>query len=112
MQVTHRHVRPIAGIERRRVRGSSEPWTPPQSDDPSKLRLGAGCMPFSGASDSMSSEQEEVFGGLAGEPMDRCYHLSYDELPNLDECVLETLANALARAVVSLAHTPVTGEPR
>ena len=59
---------------------------------------------FSGAEGVKSEEQQEAFGGEAGAPFDRCYHLACDDIDNLSERSLDTLSDAAAHATAVLAQ--------
>ncbi|MDP8900869.1 MAG: M20/M25/M40 family metallo-hydrolase [Actinomycetota bacterium] len=58
---------------------------------------------FSGAEGTKTEEQQEAFGGEAGAPFDRCYHLACDDTDNLSEESLDTLSDAAAHATAVLA---------
>ena len=58
---------------------------------------------FSGAEGTKSEEQQEAFGGQAGAPFDRCYHLACDDTDNLSRESLDTLSDAAAHATAVLA---------
>ena len=59
---------------------------------------------FSGAEGTKTEEQQEAFGGEAGAPFDRCYHLACDDMDNLSEEALDTLSDAAAHATAVLAQ--------
>ena len=61
---------------------------------------------FSGASEEKSTEQAELFGGEAGEPMDRCYHLSCDAPDQINDDALDEMSDAAAHVLMLL----LTGE--
>ena len=52
---------------------------------------------FTGATDVLTPEQAELFGGTAGAPPDSCYHLPCDTVDNVD------LERAALHADASLA---------
>jgi Zn-dependent M28 family amino/carboxypeptidase len=64
---------------------------------------------FTGAGEAKSRQDQEAFGGRAGEPADPCYHRRCDDLDNLDLTVLDQMADAAAHAVATFARdtTPV-----
>lgn len=64
---------------------------------------------FTGAGEAKSQQDEDQFGGTAGEPADPCYHQRCDDLGNLDLTVLDQMADAAAHAVATFANdtTPV-----
>jgi Zn-dependent M28 family amino/carboxypeptidase len=57
---------------------------------------------FSGASERKSAEQAELFGGVAGEPMDPCYHLSCDSPGQVNPDALDELSDAAAHVLMLL----------
>jgi len=54
---------------------------------------------FTGAEVIKTPEQASIFGGVAGEQFDQCYHLACDTYDNVSEEVLEQNADAVAAAV-------------
>jgi Zn-dependent M28 family amino/carboxypeptidase len=58
---------------------------------------------FTGAGEVKSEQDEDQFGGRAGEPADPCYHQRCDNLGNLDLTVLDQMADAAAHAVATFA---------
>lgn len=61
---------------------------------------------FTGAGEPKSQQDQEAFGGTAGQPADPCYHQRCDNLGNLDLTVLDQMADAAAHAVASFARDP------
>jgi Zn-dependent M28 family amino/carboxypeptidase len=61
---------------------------------------------FTGAGEPKSQQDQEAFGGTAGQPADPCYHQRCDDLGNLDLTVLDQMADAAAHAVVTFAGDP------
>jgi hypothetical protein len=57
---------------------------------------------FSGASEPMPVEDAAVFGGIASEAMDACYHLACDTVDRINDMALGQLGDALAHAVAEL----------
>lgn len=60
---------------------------------------------FSGADDVKTPEEAAVFGGVAGIIHDPCYHQPCDTIGNVNEVVLEQLADGVADAVLQFAMT-------
>ncbi len=67
-----------------------------------ELRIPVGGL-FSGANEVMTAEHAGLFGGIAGELEDACYHLSCDTVDNVDATLLEQMARAAAWVVGRLA---------
>ena len=65
---------------------------------------------FTGAEGIKTAEQEELYGGVAGEPFDPCYHQACDTLFNLSHTALDQMSDAAAHATWTLARStsPVT----
>ena len=65
---------------------------------------------FSGAEGIKTAAQAEVYGGVAGEAYDRCYHQACDTITNLNDTSFDQLADGAATALVTFAMTkaPVT----
>jgi Zn-dependent M28 family amino/carboxypeptidase len=61
---------------------------------------------FTGAGEPKSQQDQEAFGGTAGQPADPCYHRRCDDLGNLDLTVLDQMAAAAAHAVATFAGDP------
>jgi Zn-dependent M28 family amino/carboxypeptidase len=57
---------------------------------------------FSGASERKSAGQAELFGGVAGEPMDPCYHLDCDTPFQVNADALDELGDAAAHVLMLL----------
>ncbi|HEX6256895.1 MAG TPA: M28 family metallopeptidase [Euzebyales bacterium] len=60
---------------------------------------------FTGAEGIKTQEQEEIYGGIAGEQYDQCYHLSCDTIDNLSLDALDQMSDAAAHATISLAQS-------
>jgi Zn-dependent M28 family amino/carboxypeptidase len=56
-----------------------------------------------GAEGTKSPLQAEVYGGVAGEPYDACYHAACDGEDNVDLEILEAMGGAIAHAVTLYA---------
>jgi Zn-dependent M28 family amino/carboxypeptidase len=54
---------------------------------------------FTGAEGVKTQEQVDLFGGVAGEPYDACYHRACDTADNVDRETYETMARSVARAL-------------
>jgi Zn-dependent M28 family amino/carboxypeptidase len=59
---------------------------------------------FTGADEPKTPEEEELFGGRAGEPHDACYHQACDTLANVDSTALGQMADAAAAVALQLAE--------
>jgi Zn-dependent M28 family amino/carboxypeptidase len=59
---------------------------------------------FTGAEGVKTEEEAATFGGTAGEPYDPCYHQACDTRDNLDEEVLDQMADAVAHATWLWSH--------
>ena len=60
---------------------------------------------FSGAEDEKTAAQAAIYGGIAGDAYDECYHSACDTIDNVDETVLDQMADAAAHATVTFAMT-------
>ncbi|BAP56970.1 aminopeptidase Y [Thioploca ingrica] len=60
---------------------------------------------FTGADGSKTNEQVACSGGTAGIPYDENYHTPNDNLNNINEAILNEMANATAQAVLTFAMT-------
>ena len=58
---------------------------------------------FTGAEGIKTAEQAAVFGGVAGQQYDPCYHLGCDDLLNLSNPALDQMSDATAHATITLA---------
>ena len=72
--------------------------------------------PFTGAEVVKSQVQEDIWGGVAGESFDQCYHQACDTLDNLSVEALDVNIDAIATAVLAYSYTTesvngVVGEP-
>ncbi|ANS77404.1 Aminopeptidase Y (Arg, Lys, Leu preference) [Serinicoccus hydrothermalis] len=68
---------------------------------------------FTGAEVVKTAEQQEIWGGTAGESFDQCYHQACDTIGNIDEDALDVNADAVAFAVFRYAASTeaVNGVP-
>ncbi|SHL76232.1 PA domain-containing protein [Roseovarius marisflavi] len=60
---------------------------------------------FTGAEELKTEEQVAVYGGVAGEQLDPCYHLACDTFDNISIEVLDQMSDAIAHAVLTFAMT-------
>jgi Zn-dependent M28 family amino/carboxypeptidase len=60
---------------------------------------------FTGAEGIKTAAQVAVYGGVAGEQYDECYHLSCDDIDNLNLVALDQMSDAAAHATISLAQS-------
>jgi len=67
---------------------------------------------FSGAEEVKTAEQQARFGGVAGEPFDRCYHQACDTMSNVNWVGLRQLSGGAvhATAVFAARKDPLGGE--
>jgi hypothetical protein len=59
---------------------------------------------FTGAEELKTPEQAAIYGGVAGQPYDPCYHLGCDDLGNLNRVALDQMSDAAAHATITLAQ--------
>jgi Zn-dependent M28 family amino/carboxypeptidase len=60
---------------------------------------------FTGAEEIKTEEQEEIWGGTAGEQFDPCYHEACDDLDNVDLHALEVNSDLIAFAQLTFAYS-------
>ena len=60
---------------------------------------------FTGAEGIKTAEEAAIFGGIAGEPYDPCYHQGCDRFTNLSDTALEQMGDAAAHATITLAQS-------
>jgi len=60
---------------------------------------------FTGAEGLKTAEEALVYGGTAGEPYDPCYHEACDDRDNINDEVLDQMADAIAHATWLWSHT-------
>jgi Zn-dependent M28 family amino/carboxypeptidase len=60
---------------------------------------------FTGAEGIKTANQEEVYGGTAGEPYDSCYHQACDDIDNINNTVFRQMGDAVAHATYIFAMT-------
>ncbi|CAA9470952.1 MAG: Uncharacterized lipoprotein aminopeptidase LpqL [uncultured Solirubrobacteraceae bacterium] len=60
---------------------------------------------FSGAEQRKTQEQFELFGGTLGGQLDPCYHEACDTIANVDQTILDQMADAAAFATVTFAFS-------
>jgi len=68
---------------------------------------------FTGAEVVKTPEQEEIWGGIAGESYDQCYHQACDDIDNVDLEALDVNIDAIAFAVLAYSYSTesVNGVP-
>jgi len=68
---------------------------------------------FTGAEVLKTAEQEAIWGGVAGESYDQCYHLACDTIANINEHALDVNIDAIALAVLAYSYSTqaVNGVP-
>ena len=59
---------------------------------------------FTGAEGVKTEEEAATYGGTAGEPYDPCYHQACDTSENIDDEVLDQMADAVAHATWLWSH--------
>ena len=69
---------------------------------------------FTGAEEIKTAEEAAVFGGIAGQQFDQCYHLGCDRASNLSTTALDEMSDAMAHATITLAMSTAAlgGEQR
>ena len=55
--------------------------------------------------ESRRQAQADVYGGVAGEAYDRCYHQACDTISNLNNTAFDQMSDGAATALVTLANT-------
>ncbi|WP_230859623.1 M28 family metallopeptidase [Actinoplanes aureus] len=68
---------------------------------------------FTGAEVVKTEEQQAIWGGVAGESFDQCYHIACDDIDNLDKHALEVNSDLIAFAQLTFAYSTesVNGVP-
>jgi Zn-dependent M28 family amino/carboxypeptidase len=59
---------------------------------------------FSGAEPIKTAEEAQIFGGVAGEAFDRCYHKACDTVSNVNTIGLDQMADGAAHATAVYAY--------
>ena len=62
---------------------------------------------FSGAEKPKTPEQFALFGGIVGEQLDPCYHEPCDTIANINQTILDQMADAVAFATATFAYSKV-----
>ncbi|GAA1747705.1 M28 family peptidase [Agromyces humatus] len=77
-----------------------------RSDYDAFIRVGipAGGL-FTGAEVVKTAQQEEIWGGIAGESYDQCYHQVCDTIDNINEHAMGVNADAVALAVLAYSYS-------
>ena len=78
-------------------------WTNGRSDDASFSMAGIPVGGLMSGIEDKTPEQAALFGGVAGEPADPCYHQACDTVANVDLGIATELAQAFAWATLELA---------
>lgn len=60
---------------------------------------------FTGAEVVKTEEQQQIWGGTAGESFDPCYHLACDDIDNVDAHAFDVNIDAVAFAVLTYAYS-------
>ncbi|MCD2443805.1 M28 family metallopeptidase [Agromyces sp. SYSU K20354] len=60
---------------------------------------------FTGAEVIKSAEQQAIWGGVAGESFDQCYHQACDDIDNVDEHALDVNIDAIALTVLAYSYS-------
>ena len=60
---------------------------------------------FTGAEDIKTQEQQDKWGGTAGNASDPCYHQACDTFTNVDEDALDEMTDAIAHVILTFAMT-------
>jgi Zn-dependent M28 family amino/carboxypeptidase len=66
---------------------------------------------FTGAEGVKTEEQAATYGGTAGEAYDPCYHQACDTRDNIDDEVLDQMADAVAHATWLWSHRRLPARP-
>ena len=68
---------------------------------------------FTGAEQIKTEQQQAIWGGVAGEQFDQCYHLACDDIDNIDVHALEVNSDLIAFAMLTFAYSTesVNGVP-
>ena len=60
---------------------------------------------FTGAEEIKTAEQQAIWGGIAGEQFDPCYHAACDDIDNVDLHALEVNSDLIAFAQLTFAYS-------
>ncbi|KGN33349.1 aminopeptidase [Knoellia sinensis KCTC 19936] len=63
---------------------------------------------FTGAEVVKTQEQEDIWGGIAGEAYDQCYHAVCDDIDNVNLHALDVNSDAIALAVLAYSYSTET----
>jgi peptidase M28-like protein/PA domain-containing protein len=66
---------------------------------------------FTGAEELKTPEEAAIFGGVAGEQYDGCYHLGCDDFFNLSNKALDVNSDAAAHALITIAQSKIPDRP-
>ena len=56
-------------------------------------------------------EEAVIYGGMAGEPYDPCYHAACDTTDNINDTVLDQMADAVAQSTWLWSHVRIPARP-
>jgi hypothetical protein len=66
---------------------------------------------FTGAEEIKTPAEAAIYGGVAGEQYDQCYHLGCDDFFNLSNRALDINSDAAAHALITLAQSKIPDRP-
>ena len=92
------------------TRGSASPTTTPSSPAAATIRRSSRTASppgglFTGAEVLKTAEQQAIWGGVAGEQFDPCYHEACDDIDNVDLHALEVNSDLIAFAQLTFAYS-------
>jgi Zn-dependent M28 family amino/carboxypeptidase len=61
---------------------------------------------FSGAEEIKTKQEQKLYGGKAGKPLDACYHKKCDDIDNISKKSLDPMADAVADSIMTYAFNP------
>jgi Zn-dependent M28 family amino/carboxypeptidase len=66
---------------------------------------------FTGAEEIKTPAEAAIYGGVAGEQYDQCYHLGCDDFFNLSNEALDVNSDAAAHALITIAQSKIPDRP-
>ena len=60
---------------------------------------------FTGAEGIKTAEEAAIYGGIAGQPYDPCYHQACDDYSNNNDTALDQMSDATAHSVLTFGMT-------
>jgi Zn-dependent M28 family amino/carboxypeptidase len=66
---------------------------------------------FTGAEEIKTPAEAAIYGGVAGEQYDQCYHLGCDDFFNLSNKALDVNSDAAAHALITIAQSKIPDRP-